>query len=184
MGALGTDPSVTMDEFVPTKTSMNVPSPVAVAAGPGFTCVTQLGGGVFCWGTDPARNYDPMNWKGASVSGQGSADIVAAGGPMPPFVCASSSGKVSCWGNNENDQLGIDSRTTPMSMTPGPAIPGLTGVSALAAGVEFTCALANGRAWCWGNNVAGQIGLDPSGPPTDAGTPPNQSFVPIEVKGW
>jgi hypothetical protein len=33
-----------------------------------------------------------------------------------------------------------------------------SGVSAIALGDEFACALVEGAVWCWGYNVAGQLG--------------------------
>jgi alpha-tubulin suppressor-like RCC1 family protein len=63
---------------------------------------------------------------------------------------------VYCWGSNDQGQLG--NGTTTDSAEPVP-VQGLLGpVTALAAGFDFTCAIANQRIVCWGNNDHGQLG--------------------------
>ena len=64
-------------------------------------------------------------------------------------------GSVSCWGSNDNGQLGNGTRTT--SNFPVPV--GINGILQLAAGTSHTCALRHGGTlWCWGLNGSGQIG--------------------------
>jgi alpha-tubulin suppressor-like RCC1 family protein len=57
----------------------------------------------------------------------------------------------TCWGNNENGQLGD--------------VPHITAVTAIAAGNEHTCALlSSGKTKCWGNGYYGQVGYTGSHP--------------------
>ena len=65
-------------------------------------------------------------------------------------------GTVSAWGANDHGQLGDGStitRTAPVS------VPGLTGVTDLAAGMGHSLALkGDGTVWAWGHNHFGQLG--------------------------
>ncbi len=72
-------------------------------------------------------------------------------------TCGIRDGQVFCWGSNAFGQLGDGStqdRSRPV------AVQGLSGtVSRLAAGAVSTCALlTDGTAWCWGQNLHGQVG--------------------------
>ena len=71
-------------------------------------------------------------------------------------------GGVECWGRNSTGQLGDGTTTARRLATP---VAGLaSGVSAVAAGANHTCALTSlGAVKCWGNNSSGQLG-DDSGP--------------------
>ena len=78
---------------------------------------------------------------------------------------------VRCWGNNSSGQLGdgtITNRNEPV------AVVGLSsGVSAVGAGSDFSCALlTNGLVQCWGANDVGQLGTGPDRDP---------SLVPVTV---
>jgi hypothetical protein len=109
------------------------------------------------------------------------ATAIAAG---YDYACALvSSGTVKCWGGNDYGQLGYASpqqctSTTTCSTSPN-AIPGLTGVTAISAGVFHACAvLVNGTVECWGLNDAGQLGV------TTTGTGQAQmSALPVVVPG-
>lgn len=70
-------------------------------------------------------------------------------------------GVVRCWGANNYGQLGDGTLTASAVAVAVLAAGGapLTGVTALAAGANHTCArLTTGRVVCWGRNDAGQLG--------------------------
>jgi len=93
-----------------------------------------------------------------------------------------------CWGYNAYGGLGdpaIAHCADPSwdSSTMGSLVPvavsGLTtGVTAISAGSEHTCAVAGGGAWCWGFNYTGQLGNGTTSSPFVAG-----STVPVPVSG-
>ncbi len=80
-------------------------------------------------------------------------------------------GTVVTWGNNSYGQLGDGSMVQKSSPT---AVPGLSGVTAIAAGYYHSVALKNdGTVAAWGNNGAGQLG--------DGSTV--QETIPVAVPG-
>ena len=67
-----------------------------------------------------------------------------------------SAGKVKCWGNNYEGQLGLgltSDRQTPTQLS------GISGAVQVSAGQNSTCAvLDTGEIMCWGANNSGQLG--------------------------
>jgi trimeric autotransporter adhesin len=153
--------------------AMAAPDVTMVSAGAFHTCVVTSVGGVDCWGQDGEGELgDGMtggeNDATTPVAVTGLSSGVAAVSAGWDDSCAlTTNGSVECWGDNTEGQLGDG--TTADSATPV-QVSGLTsGLTAIASGVSFSCALTSaGGVECWGSNADGQLG---DGTTTDSTTP-------------
>lgn len=131
----------------------------SIAAGQRHTCAVSIGN-VFCWGNGTLNQNGSSGSRNTptQVAGIANATQVVAG---RAHSCARlSSGQVMCWGNNDLGRLGDEFATLGSTALPV-LVSGITDATALAAGGDSTCALnANGRARCWGENGAGQLGVN------------------------
>ena len=75
-------------------------------------------------------------------------------------TCAAyASGSVSCWGDNENGQLGDGEFGSNLYSTVPVAVLGISDAVAVAVGWEHSCALhGTGEVSCWGDNSHGEVG--------------------------
>lgn len=129
-----------------------VGSVISVAGGTAHTCAAEESGRVWCWGANSAGQVGDgtsMNTRPSRtlvVGVAGSAVEVAAG---DQHSCARlATGRVQCWGFNNEGQLGDGSMTT--SATPV-LVSGLTDAARIAVGQAWSCALrASGEVACWG----------------------------------
>jgi alpha-tubulin suppressor-like RCC1 family protein len=148
---------------------------VAVAAGPINTCALLASGGVKCWGVDLGGAFYGELGDGTTVDSNTpvTALISDAVGVTVGDIhsCALlASGKVKCWGNNSQGQVGDDPLAfavyTPVTVRElvGGAVTDLTGVVALNAGDLLVCAtIVDGTVRCWGNNILSGLGVGGSG---------------------
>ncbi|MBI2396899.1 MAG: Ig-like domain repeat protein [Xanthomonadales bacterium] len=158
-GQLG-DGSV-IDRSTPVAVSgLTVPTAgVVLAVGSEHTCAIAVGGGVRCWGWDGYGQLGQGAAVGSSplplvVSDVPAATALAAG---QRHTCAArSDGRVACWGENANGQLGDDTQSS--SNFPRTVV-GIGQVTMLSAGLKHSCGgLDIGSTLCWGMNSAGQLG--------------------------
>ena len=140
------------------------------------SCAVTSSGGVKCWGdngvgqlgayTDGKPSSVPLDVSGLTAG----VKAVAVGGT---HSCAlTTSGGIKCWGYSKFGALGdgtLEQRLAPVDVV------GLTsGVAAISAGTDHTCALMqSGAVKCWGNNGSGDLG--------DGTT--THRLTPVDVKG-
>jgi alpha-tubulin suppressor-like RCC1 family protein len=89
-------------------------------------------------------------------------------------TCAVASGEAYCWGYNGNGQLGdgtTTDRKVPIKVTQTTGLLAGKTVQSITMGSNHACAIADGEAYCWGNNTYGQLGNNST----------TQSLVPVKV---
>jgi len=134
------------------------PSFAKITAGNGFACGIDDGAALWCWGSNTHHQIDPKDRLQFPLATriEGRAwDQIDAGGE---HICGITAGQLYCWGKNDRFQV------APISgdiSTPFPiALPeGAAQWTAVSAGELSTCAIADGRLYCWGANPYGVLGI-------------------------
>jgi alpha-tubulin suppressor-like RCC1 family protein len=154
---------------------------LAIAAGNSHVCGVLLTGSYSCWGNNLSGQVgygSGGNFLGTPVTGYPAlvtnAVAVAAGAAHTCVLLATN--EVSCWGANVAGQLGRNSvsafEAVPM------AVPNLTNATGLDLGGNHSCVrITIGRALCWGSNVSGQLGVNPSIASNSTFPTPMQSLI-------
>lgn len=140
------------------------PSPVqggisfqSLTAGWNHTCGLATDGTAYCWGLNEDGQLGDGTWVDrlapAPVPGTFYSMVAGSG-----HTCGITGSGVLCWGADGFGQLGngggarARSAPTPVEGLPSPTV-------SLAAGAVHTCALlTDGRTYCWGQNLHGQLG--------------------------
>ncbi|MCL2825217.1 MAG: RCC1 repeat-containing protein, partial [Polyangiaceae bacterium] len=124
------------------------------------TCATSATTGTHCWGfnlTGLLGDGTTDNRRGVVrvLEPQARGTSVSVGNRHSCILTKSSA--VYCWGDNRYGAVGDGSRVN--RIAPTPVIGLSSGVVAVSAGVDFSCALTNtGNVLCWGSNYWGSIG--------------------------
>lgn len=141
-----------------------------IAAGAGHACAL-LSTGVRCWGNDNRGQLGVGNSSYVRSPLDALTGVTYASIAMGWLhACGiTSTGAVMCWGQSYNGELGIGPVQQASTFTSPQAVSGLSsGATVIAAGLQYGCAVVNGKAWCWGRNADGQLG---NGSTKDAATP-------------
>lgn len=152
LGSNDTNPSAVPLQVV------GIANVVAVAAGSRFTCALEAQGIVECWGS----NLSNQLGDGGAEQFQkipklvpGLSNIVGISAGLLHMCAVSVFGTVSCWGFNDEGQIGNNStQIAPFQTT----VQGLTDAISVSAGGGFTCAARTfSVASCWGSNFWGEL---------------------------
>jgi alpha-tubulin suppressor-like RCC1 family protein len=152
------------------------PEVTGVATGGSHTCVTTASGSVWCWGDNTSgqlgTSANSSEVQPTEVPGLTTAATAVAAGEA--FTCALvAGGRVQCWGDGSNGQIGMmGGSSTPVTVSlPAP-------VTAIAAGAQHACAITmSGTVMCWGADTANQLGSPGSSSQTTPVVVPGVSGV-------
>ncbi len=152
-----------------------------VCAGERHSCALRVDGALFCWGGNAYGELGTGDLNSRETLTRIDAQpfvALACGGVNTCAIAAR--GELWCWGDNSEGKLGQDD--------PSPGVMGTLAFSErpirvrtderfvqVSVGQGHVCALSEqGKAYCWGRNSAGQLGI--------AGTP-EQTRTPLPVVG-
>lgn len=118
--------------------------------------------------------------------GLGAESVVKIAGGRSHFCAITNLGKLKCWGNNSNGQIGAELGINPgeVNGTMGAFLPfvnvqGGRTVADISLGNSHTCVLlSDGNIKCWGSNSRGQLGL---GNTADVGRDPGSMAAAGDV---
>ena len=164
----------------PTITATRVSMVTSISAGGAHTCALA-DGQAYCWGDNTNGQLGNNSTTQSLVPVAVNTSGVLAGKTVTSIstdyshTCALADGQAYCWGDNTYGQLGNNSTTqslVPVAVNTSGVLAGKTVTSiSTSTGTFYTCALADGQAYCWGVNINGQLGNNSTA----------QSLVPVAV---
>jgi alpha-tubulin suppressor-like RCC1 family protein len=132
-----------------------------ITAGEVHTCALDASGAAYCWGNNAlgalgSGSSASMSTTPVAVSGPSAFASISAG---YYYTCGvDEAGAAYCWGRNLEGQLGNGS-TADSSGTPALVAGGHIFGTVAAGRFVHTCGVtAEGVAYCWGDNFAGELG--------------------------
>jgi alpha-tubulin suppressor-like RCC1 family protein len=147
-----------------------------IAAGSHHSCVLDAAGVARCWGDGDEGMLGDGNAESSAtpvfVAGGHIFSSIVAGND---HTCAiDTDGAAWCWGDSGAGQIG-DGDVEAEQVNAPVAVAGGLHFARITAGDDHTCGLvADGTAYCWGENGSGQLGIDASD---------DEYYVPQQVAG-
>ncbi|HRQ87095.1 MAG TPA: RCC1 repeat-containing protein, partial [Candidatus Saccharibacteria bacterium] len=137
-----------------------------ISAGRNRTCAVA-DGQAYCWGLNGSvgalgnnSTVDSLVPVAVDTTGALQGKTVTKISAGQSHTCAIADGKAYCWGINNSGHLGDGTSThrlAPVAVNTSGVLADKT-VTDIAAGWNFTCAVADSNAYCWGYNYAGDLG--------------------------
>ncbi len=159
--------------YAPERVSSGMVGWRQVAAGVLHSCGLREDGRLACWGDNTLGQVGTADPSPTAYAGDELRLIFGRPFLLPDFAmgplravaagafhgCAlDAAGGAWCWGSNRLGEVGIDRPDTKVAEPT--RLNGLPPLRAVALGGSHACALdEDGRAWCWGNDGQGQLGL-------------------------
>lgn len=132
----------------------------SIVSGYNHVCVTRRGGAIACWGDNKsgqlgAKARGPKQATAVAMTGLKQVAQLAAG---DQHTCARlQSGRVMCWGLNDQGQLGHTSSVRTRNQPT--AVRGVADAVDMSLGLAHTCAVRkSGEVACWGAAADGALG--------------------------
>ncbi|MFN8541129.1 MAG: hypothetical protein U0232_27055 [Thermomicrobiales bacterium] len=179
-GQLG-DGTVGTPSDVPTPQPVLLPTGArvtAIAAGLNHSLALLADGTLLAWGADNFGQLGDGTAGGSSEAPTpqpvpGVTGVVAIAAGSGYNLALKADGTLLAWGSDSQGQLGDGTVEGPSIVRTPQAVPGLTGVAAIAAGEGFGLALlADGTLRAWGDDDHGQLGEGTVGGPIRASATP------------
>ena len=158
-GQLGIGDSAWL-EYEPEQESTAAENWLQVSAGEHHTCAVKQDGSLFCWGRGNygrlGDNATTERWDPTQEHTQAQDWAQVSAGAR--HTCAvKQDGSLFCWGDGRLGQLGDDQQTS--SSVPVQEVTQAEDWAMVTAGGEHTCGLkTDGRLFCWGLGLYGQLG--------------------------
>jgi alpha-tubulin suppressor-like RCC1 family protein len=131
-----------------------------VTAGLYTSCAVRVSGGTYCWGDQPLGSASGQT-GGARNLVDNSASFTSVNLGSDHGCALTREGQVRCWGSNAEGQLGIGT-TVATQVSPGLVVGGQQ-FTRVFSGTYKSCGLnGTGRAFCWGTNFYGELGVSSS----------------------
>ncbi len=133
---------------------------VSLASATTHTCAVRETGAVMCWGQNPygVLGDGTLDARALPTEVDDLDDAIAIATGVSSTCAMRADGRITCWGSGPRGLLG-DGRSPVLSAQ---NVPGLSLLTSITAGLNFTCASTGQAVWCWGANSDGQLGADPS----------------------
>ncbi len=195
-GQLGTGDTANRDKPVEVKGALEG-KVVTSVGGSYYTSCAVAEGKIYCWGNSTygtagtgssVTSITTPTLVQANVTGGLSSTYTATklsgSGSMSYTMCAIADGKAYCWGRNRYGEVGDNSTTVryqPRAVTAtsgllgGKTVTDITSDGDESSSTVHSCAVADSKAYCWGDNGSGVLGNNST---TDSKVP-----VAVNVSG-
>ena len=162
----------------------------SIAAAASATCVSLIGGDVWCWGYNGyAVGGPPVLPRVPSPPALASKGLGGLAGSYSNVCAVGSGGATKCWGLNQYGELGVSPAATPDSGCAGDELCSFPVVTAGTLRAKQVAANANasfavtpeGKLFGWGASGSGALGHPPTAAESNGQCPSPCSPVPVEI---